>query len=137
MIAKSVPPQYAELHKSITSLSNVLYLGRVPFQETQKIFERSKVFINTSSVEGFPNCFLQAWWSKIPVVSLTFTCDGLLEDKGIGFVSGSIPKMCETLKTLLDNQELRDKYGSQEAKYLAENHLPESILGKYQSFLDL
>jgi glycosyltransferase involved in cell wall biosynthesis len=50
-------------------LSNLKFLGFQPFETTERYFDGCKAFINTSSVEGFPNTFLQAWQQGIPVIS--------------------------------------------------------------------
>ncbi|WP_437187300.1 glycosyltransferase family 4 protein [Planctomicrobium sp. SH668] len=49
---------------------NVTIIERVPFQELPGVMQRSVVFINTSSREGFPNTFLQAAASGVPIASL-------------------------------------------------------------------
>lgn len=135
MISKNLPENYKKLHKMISELPNVRFFGQIPFQDTQNYFERSRLFLCTSVVEGFPNCFLQAWWSRLPVVSLTFPCDGLLQEKGIGLVSGSLQKICKDIDILLQNESLRVSIGLKGRQYLEMNHLPESILVQYQKFM--
>jgi len=88
-------------------------------------------------VEGFPNTFLQAWFSRIPVVSLTFSCDDILEQFGIGKVSGSLDKLEEDISYLLQNQIIRNEMGNKGFLYIQENHFPDCILKKYQDAMSL
>jgi len=137
MIAKQVPPAYAELHKKITALPNITYFGCVPFEKTQGFFDRAKINLCTSVIEGFPNTFLQAWYSKLPVVSLSFPCDGILQKYGIGRVSGTPEQLTRDITELLGDPELRREMGEKAFRYVAGNHLPEQILKCYQAAFDL
>ncbi len=137
MIAKQVPPAYAELHQKIADLPNVTYFGCVPFEKTQGFFHRAKICLCTSVVEGFPNTFLQAWYSKLPVISLTFPCDGIMQKYGIGRVSGTPEQLTRDIAELLGDPELRREMGEKGGRYVAEHHLPEQILKCYQEVFGL
>ena len=47
------------------------------------LYDRAKVLVNTSDVEGFPNSYLQAWIRGVPVVTL-IDPDGVIEREGLG-----------------------------------------------------
>jgi len=137
MIAKEVPESYQTLLKKITALPNVHYFGRIPFQETQQYFSRSRIYLCTSVVEGFPNTFLQAWFSRIPVLSLTFPCDGILTQYGTGKVSGSQENLVKDIDLFLSDPQLRKSAGEKGWNYVAANHLPEKILENYRELLKM
>ena len=42
---------------------------------------KSKILINTSSFEGFPNTFVQAWANGVPVISLKVDPDNIIKKK--------------------------------------------------------
>lgn len=60
---------YEQVRQRAASLSNVTFHGFVPQHEIGKYFERARVFVSTSEIEGFPNTYLQAWSRGTPVVA--------------------------------------------------------------------
>jgi len=101
---------YAEIEREAASLANVNFLGQVPFDMVNEYAARSKVFLNTSDIEGFPNTFLQAWARKVPVVSF-FDPDGIIRSRGLGRRPGNEAEMCEALRELLENESERSRIG--------------------------
>jgi glycosyltransferase involved in cell wall biosynthesis len=60
---------YEEVRLRAASLPNVTFHGFVPQQEIGGWFERARIFVSTSEIEGFPNTYLQAWSRGTPVVA--------------------------------------------------------------------
>jgi len=54
----------------IAENKNVIFKGSLSHSETIKWIANSKGLINTSNYEGFPNIFLEAWATGVPVISL-------------------------------------------------------------------
>ena len=63
--------------------ANVQVLGYQPLAETERYFDGASLLLNTSSVEGFPNTYLQAWSRGIPVVG-TFDPNNLIAENDLG-----------------------------------------------------
>lgn len=74
------------LLEQMDHLPNFTCLGSLSYGETHHWFQKAKIYINTSSIEGFPNTFIQAWLSKCHILSLNSDPDGLLTRKGLGQV---------------------------------------------------
>ncbi|HSD74483.1 MAG TPA: glycosyltransferase family 4 protein, partial [Steroidobacteraceae bacterium] len=74
---------YDEVMAAAARLHNVTMLGAVPYARIGALFDRARVFLNTSSVEGFPNTFLQAWVRGTPVVTF-FDPDRLVHQQRLG-----------------------------------------------------
>lgn len=64
--------------------SNVRIVEQVPFVRMPALFDRTTVLVNTSSLEGFPNTFLQAAVSNVPIASLNVEGE-FLQDAEAGF----------------------------------------------------
>jgi len=77
-----------EKSKEIIKYENSLVetKGELSYSDTLKWFKKAKIFINTSSAEGMPNTFIQAWFSKALVLSLRVDPNLLLKDKQLGYV---------------------------------------------------
>lgn len=112
-------------------MGNVDFLGFVPFAEIDKYYAHSSVYLCTSTVEGFPNTFLQAWSHGRPVVT-TFDPDGIVKEHNLGF-------HCETLGELVPGVENacvnRESYAERVRTYLRENHSPEVIIPQVEAVL--
>ncbi|MGE0376681.1 MAG: glycosyltransferase family 4 protein [Planctomycetaceae bacterium] len=59
-----------EQHVRETCPPNVRIVSQVPHDLMPAVFERAAVFVSTSALEGFPNVFLQAAATGVPIASL-------------------------------------------------------------------
>ena len=121
---------YAEMEQRASRLPNVDFLGQLPYREVNEYLARSKIFLNTSDIEGFPNTFLQAWVRKVPVVSF-FDPDSLISREGLGRRPSTDDEMCAALSELLGNAELRERIGEKAHAYALDHHSPESAAKQY------
>ncbi|MCX7047162.1 MAG: glycosyltransferase family 4 protein [Candidatus Sumerlaeota bacterium] len=79
-----------ERHRdALKAAPNIEHIPGVPLKDMDSWFDRAKVYVNTSSSEGFPNTFLQAAWAGTPIASLTFDPDGIVAacDMGVAPVN--------------------------------------------------
>jgi len=74
------------------SLPNVTFHGRLPYQHANELFDRARVFVNTSEIEGFPNGYLQAWRRGTPVVTF-IDPDQVVARFGLGAAVSSMNAM--------------------------------------------
>ncbi|WP_437227847.1 glycosyltransferase family 4 protein [Planctomicrobium sp. SH661] len=72
-------PRDDEVEREVrsTAPSNVRVVERVPYGDMAGVLQRAAVLVNTSSQEGFPNTFLQAAASGVPIASLNVEPDFL------------------------------------------------------------
>jgi glycosyltransferase involved in cell wall biosynthesis len=83
---------FSQIEQAAASISNVDVLGFVPFSEIDQYYARASALLCTSTVEGFPNTFLQAWNQRTPVVS-TFDPDNVLARHGVGIPCKNIGEL--------------------------------------------
>jgi glycosyltransferase involved in cell wall biosynthesis len=82
---------YSGYESVIENINNPCFeaLGMLNFREALQWYAKSRILINTSSHEGFPNSFIQAWFYKCLVISYEFDPDQLLAEKELGFVANA------------------------------------------------
>ena len=131
MIGRPTTGKYqAELDGAIGELLNLSYLREQPIEEVNRLLARSHVFVNTSTYEGLPNTFVQAWMREVPVVSMLLDPDDILTTRRGGFFSGSFEQMVKDVRALVENPPLRDEMGRRAREYALENHSLDKNMGR-------
>jgi glycosyltransferase involved in cell wall biosynthesis len=90
---------YAAVRAQASELANVRFHGPVPYHEVGEFYERARVFVGTSEIEGFPNTYLQAWSRGTPVVAF-LDPEQLIARNGMGRAVTSVSELCEAIATL-------------------------------------
>ncbi len=113
-------------------VKNMQFIERVPFAEIGNYFQRAKVFVNTSSSEGFPNTFIQACNYAVPILSLKVNPDGFLDKYNCGqSCNGRFQKLVDSLKFMLAENNFL-KPGKNARRYAEQNHDINKIVGEYK-----
>ncbi|HKQ82097.1 MAG TPA: glycosyltransferase family 4 protein [Steroidobacteraceae bacterium] len=112
-------------------MPQVTFNGRIAYHDVQPFYERARILINTSDIEGFPNTYLQAWSCGVPVVSF-FDPDRLIEREGLG----RVPKNADEMRAAVDEltgdesawQRASERCGAFMNRAFAEN----TVLATYE-----
>jgi glycosyltransferase involved in cell wall biosynthesis len=115
-------------------LPNVTMLGPVRYRDSGALFDRAKIFLNTSAIEGFPNTFLQAWIRGVPVVTF-FDPDGLVQRVPLGRVAKSVDDMREGIRSLMEIEGDRQLLGRR-AREFAQREFTSGVAARYLELLD-
>ncbi len=119
------PAVDAEIRQSAPS--NVRIVTQVPFPLMPALFQRAVAYINTSSLEGFPNAFLQAAASRVPIVS-TDVGRSFLEQSSAGvFVQGDRSRAAQLLSEWMNSPADRDLFGQRGRAFVEEQHAIEPV----------
>jgi len=114
---------FNDVQKEAAKIKNLKFIKFVPFSRINKYFQEAKIFVNTSSQEGFPNTFVQATKNKTPIISLNVNPDNFLVKYRCGFFcKNDFNKMNKKLKELLKNTRLYVKMSENAFKYAKKNH---------------
>lgn len=121
--AANLPDLFNRIASRAASVPNLDFLPGVSFEETEALFARHRLMVNTSTQEGYPNTFVQAFKWGLPVVSTLFDPDGLLESKKLGFLTGDCLKtMAARILSLLNDPVLWKEYSNRVRSFALENH---------------
>ncbi len=125
---------FEDVKAAAAQLPNVRMPGPIRYTESGAWFDRAKIFLNTSSIEGFPNTFLQAWIRGVPVVSF-FDPDGLIRRMQLGAVATSIDDMRESIRGLLEVDVYRETMGRR-ARDFALREFTSAAASRYIELLE-
>lgn len=127
---------YKKIKKMAIELDNLEFMGFVPFTQVEEHYNHARLVINTSTVEGFPNAFLQAWSREIPSVSF-YDC-GARTTNGDEVCDrvDTIDEMKVRVKELMECDELWHKRGEQASGYYESKHSVSSVVGQISSIVD-
>ncbi|MEO0202284.1 MAG: glycosyltransferase family 4 protein [candidate division WOR-3 bacterium] len=125
--SKNYPKERILMNKS----DNLDYLGKLSLDETNNFFKKAWILVNTSPREGFPNTFLQAFKYRTLVISLYVDPDDILKNYKIGFLVGNLENAVETIREVIENENLRKEITERAYKYLIENHSIKNILNLF------
>jgi hypothetical protein len=114
--------RFQPLMQRIRSLPNLNFLGAMPFEETNREFSRSHIFVNTSEREGFPNTFIQAWSRGAVVVSLDVDVDDGMESLGIGYCTHSVERLVATIDMLVRDRVKRSDVAARAFAHVNQYH---------------
>lgn len=116
-----------EFERRMLSLSNVTHWGPKPADVVISLIADSKVLVNTSSGEGFPNTMLEAWSQGVPVLSLSVDPGHVIERQGIGILSGNDIRLRDDVRALVQDGELNRQIGTRALAYVRHRHSLEAV----------
>jgi glycosyltransferase involved in cell wall biosynthesis len=117
----------ASLEGRLYSLENLKYLGTRRAEEVVDLLMQSRVLVNTSPREGFPNTMLEAWGVGVPVVSLSVDPGRIIERKRLGLVSGSSTQLHRDVSLLARSEALNKQFGCRGLDYVRQQHSAEAV----------
>lgn len=104
-------------------IPNLEFIERVPYRDIQAHYDAAKVFVNTSTCEGWPNSFIQSGLGGAALLSLDVNPDRLFERFSPGiFAQGAFEALVEGAGGLLNSpRELLTAQNGCE-RFVAELH---------------
>jgi glycosyltransferase involved in cell wall biosynthesis len=122
---------YAQrMRRATQELPNLSMTGPIAYDGVGAYFDRARLFLNTSSMEGFPNTFLQAWIRGVPVVSF-FDPDKLIAQRSLGAAVADLPAMTSALAALSADHEQRAQMGARAREFAMENYAAGAVARRY------
>ncbi|MFA5519966.1 MAG: glycosyltransferase, partial [Spirochaetota bacterium] len=116
--------EYAEkIYKMAANINNITIHDFVGFRGIDVYFKEARVFLNTSTEEGFPNTFIQACKNMTPIVSLNVNPDDFLTRYGVGeYCANNVDKMNDAIVSVYTSDSLFEKYSVSAGEYVKNHH---------------
>ena len=139
--------RYKEAEKKCLLIDNIKFFGMLPPIQMEQIFPLTKIFLNTSTQEGFPNTYLQSWMNGIPTLTLNIDPDNIISTYNLGKIIGNhntskvfdyytlAIMLKNPIEELLVNLKLRKIMGENARKYVLTKHTPEIVVSKLEKIL--
>lgn len=116
------------------ALGNVTFHGAVPYRKVRSLYERARLLVSTSEIEGFPNTYLQAWSHGTPVVGF-LDPDGLLEMHGSGRAVRDLEGMCAAIADLSEDGAKWERASARAREYMNRHCGEGKVLAPYVAAL--
>lgn len=116
---------------------NVSFTRSVPYDEIHEIFQKSRLFLSTSSnqYEGSPNVFLQAAACGVPTVSLEVDAEFVEMSRSGVVCQGDLTRCVREIDRLWTDDERRDRFARNGIDYVREHHAREVICRQFLELL--
>jgi glycosyltransferase involved in cell wall biosynthesis len=123
---------YDVIKDASQKISNLKFLGVIPFNEINEYFSRASILVNTSMFEAYPtHAFLQAWINYTAIVSIGDNSAGITCRYNMGFHSKTFDQLVKDVRILLKDEKLRKEMGVNGRKYVEREHDLTTIVGEY------
>ena len=117
---------------------NVLIIERVPFADIPLYFRQSAMFVSTGSkdYEGFPNVFLQAAATALPIISLEADPGFIAKHRAGVVCHGDVEQLTLEVKTLWSHIDRAKCLGENGQQYVSRCHSMDEARAQLLDMLD-
>jgi glycosyltransferase involved in cell wall biosynthesis len=130
--ASNLPSDYArEIQRRGSRLANVTMHGFVPHHLMGSLYQQAWALLCTSTSEGFPNTFLEAWRHGRPVVS-TLDPDQSIASRKLGAVVAEPRAMGDALADLMTDADHWLEAASNAFHYVRQYHSVSRAVAAYE-----
>ncbi len=118
------------IRRASCALPNVVFHGGIPYQDASRFYDRARLMVNTSEVEGFPNSYLQSWISGVPVITL-FDPDGIVARERLGTVVATPEDLPAAIEHLLGDSAAWQAASERCKTYMERKYGDDTVLADY------
>ena len=125
-----------DLTEKARGLSNLTLLETLPHAALQERLARAVALVSTSSVEGWPNTYLEAWSHGVPVLTLLCDPDGVISERGLGVAAnGSWERFVNAARSLWDTRHNRAELAQRTRTYIRDVHSFDAVGAQWEQLL--
>jgi glycosyltransferase involved in cell wall biosynthesis len=127
-------PLFEAVRAEARRVPNVQFHGPVSPHEIGNYFERARVLVHTSQIEGFPNTYLQAWARGTPVVAFVDP-QQLLSREALGNAAADLQEMTAAVACLSGDSRAWEAASRRTRQYMARHFNEQEMLEPYLAAL--
>jgi len=124
-------PDAHELQSRAQALPNVVWRWNVERAAMAQLYRDAGCLCCTSTYEGFPNTFLEAWSHGRPVVT-SFDPDGIVARHDLGTVADSVAGFVTAIRSLFGDSNTLLRKSRNARAYYVEHHAPERAMPHFE-----
>ncbi|MFH1739342.1 MAG: glycosyltransferase family 4 protein [bacterium] len=131
-------PDYAQqIDRELMGAYNLQVRRQLPFHEMDWVFRRASVLVNTSTLEGFPNTFLEAMRVGVPLLSYRLDPGGFLEREGTGVCAqGDFQALVNLCREWHESSGQAQHYGETGREYVRRTHDARIVVTEFECLLN-
>lgn len=124
--------------KRASDMPNVVCTGWVPPSEIHQYYREAIALINTSTSEGFPNVFLEAWRFATPVIGLYINPERFLKNdaSSSSYAENDFESLVNITKRMTESPDIRRELGVRGMKSFNDKYHIEKVVDSYQSLIE-
>jgi glycosyltransferase involved in cell wall biosynthesis len=131
------PTLIDDVRRAAAALQNLEVLEPLPHAHLAELVARSVAVVNTSTLEGVPNAFLEAWAAGVPVLTLEFDPDGVVERKRLGVAAkGSWDAFVAGARELWETRADLAAVSRRARDHVQTEHAPEIVGAQWAELID-
>jgi glycosyltransferase involved in cell wall biosynthesis len=113
----------------------VEFLGFQPLEQVERLFDSARVVLNTSTHEGMPNTFLQAWARGVPTLAFVDT-GARLGGEWVTYVALDAAEAASQVERLLSDPAHWQRASARCRKYFDRTHATGPVLECFERVID-
>lgn len=126
---------YEAIRSAAALVPNLEFVGFLPLEKVEPYFDRARVVVNTSKIEGMPNVFLQAWARGVPTLAF-IDVGAYLDGKSVYRVVDRVATAGDEIERLFADDLYRNRCAARCRDYFATTHGSTQVLVRYARVLD-
>ena len=135
MVGGGQPEYFESIRARANGLSNIEFIGFVPYNQVEPMFDGIAAVINTSPSEGFPNTFLQGWARGVPTVSF-FDPDCALDGRPVGIVVKTMEEMAAAVMRLKRDATVWARHSTDALNYFQQQFTLDKVADDYEALFE-
>ena len=126
-----------EVREAAQDVPNLELLDPLPHALLAREIQRAVAVVNTSTLEGMPNAFLEAWACGVPVLTLEFDPDAIVARAGLGVsAGGSWERFVGGARELWESRSDREDLARRARAHVERFHSPQTVARRWSALID-